>query len=412
MPHQATSPTHPTIVAMPDEAALSSQWPAGTRDRQPVRGLPPYYQALTAAIPVLCIGLLWATHLLDPGIIPSSQYKDPIVDLLDEGRDDAVPSRHLYCWDPGSNLSFPTWKRSPAAGRCGFEKYCRTCNVWRPARAHHCSACDRCMVSMKQLRNAAGPAALIRDRFDHHCGVVGNCIAKNNHGCFAAFLKVTANVSLSIPPHSFGLRTIGCSAWLHLARPSSAEPPGAHMHGQVACQLGAALLLGGVAWRLQLRQFPNKDLWRDPETTVLLFLAVLYAYHVLMLLFGTAHCLGVCLDITTKDVIQGSELRSNLPCCPGSRSPRRLAAHVKQLVAFFGAAGIGAQGGWGAGAVLRACCRPRGTGQTLETMDKFLRRASGGSVPIPPADRLHAVKRKESKPDTRRSVQLRLDLGQ
>ncbi|KAJ9505482.1 hypothetical protein QJQ45_028619 [Haematococcus lacustris] len=40
---------------------------------------------------------------------------------------------------------------------------------------------------------------------------------------------------------------------------------------------------------------------------------------------------------------------------------------TKQLVVFFGAAGIGTRGGWGAGAVLRACCkvvcRPRGTDQ-------------------------------------------------
>ncbi|KAJ9507056.1 hypothetical protein QJQ45_004652 [Haematococcus lacustris] len=39
--------------------------------------------------------------------------------------------------------------------------------------------------------------------------------------------------------------------------------------------------------------------------------------------------------------------------------------HPKQLVVFFGAASIGARGGWGADAVLRACCRvvcwPRGT---------------------------------------------------
>ncbi|KAJ9530572.1 hypothetical protein QJQ45_012494 [Haematococcus lacustris] len=38
---------------------------------------------------------------------------------------------------------------------------------------------------------------------------------------------------------------------------------------------------------------------------------------------------------------------------------------VKQLVAFFSAAGIGTRGGWGAEAVLRACCklvcRTRGT---------------------------------------------------
>ncbi|KAJ9529222.1 hypothetical protein QJQ45_007878 [Haematococcus lacustris] len=41
--------------------------------------------------------------------------------------------------------------------------------------------------------------------------------------------------------------------------------------------------------------------------------------------------------------------------------------HAKQLVVFFGAAGIGTGGGWGADAVLRACCmvvcRPRGTDQ-------------------------------------------------
>ncbi|KAJ9517736.1 hypothetical protein QJQ45_004040 [Haematococcus lacustris] len=40
---------------------------------------------------------------------------------------------------------------------------------------------------------------------------------------------------------------------------------------------------------------------------------------------------------------------------------------AKQLVVFFGAASIGTQGGWGAEAVLRACCkvvcRPRGTDQ-------------------------------------------------
>ncbi|KAJ9513382.1 hypothetical protein QJQ45_001410 [Haematococcus lacustris] len=41
--------------------------------------------------------------------------------------------------------------------------------------------------------------------------------------------------------------------------------------------------------------------------------------------------------------------------------------HAKQLVVFFGAASIGTGGGWGADAVVRACCkvvcRPRGAGQ-------------------------------------------------
>ncbi|KAJ9509968.1 hypothetical protein QJQ45_011433 [Haematococcus lacustris] len=39
--------------------------------------------------------------------------------------------------------------------------------------------------------------------------------------------------------------------------------------------------------------------------------------------------------------------------------------HANQLVVFFGAAGIGTEGGWVADVVLRACwkvvCRPRGT---------------------------------------------------
>ncbi|GFH29482.1 hypothetical protein HaLaN_28146 [Haematococcus lacustris] len=30
---------------------------------------------------------------------------------------------------------------------------------------------------------------------------------------------------------------------------------------------------------------------------------------------------------------------------------------AKQLVVFFGTAGIGTQGGWGADAMLRACCK-------------------------------------------------------
>ncbi|KAJ9523447.1 hypothetical protein QJQ45_005354 [Haematococcus lacustris] len=44
-----------------------------------------------------------------------------------------------------------------------------------------------------------------------------------------------------------------------------------------------------------------------------------------------------------------------------------MAELVKQLVVFFGAASIGTRGGWGADAVLWACCkvvcRPRGTDQ-------------------------------------------------
>ncbi|KAJ9508947.1 hypothetical protein QJQ45_028272 [Haematococcus lacustris] len=52
---------------------------------------------------------------------------------------------------------------------------------------------------------------------------------------------------------------------------------------------------------------------------------------------------------------------------PGPCAGQFLGQFFKKLVVFFGAVGIGTRGGWGADAVLRACCkvvcRPKGIGQ-------------------------------------------------
>ncbi|KAI0078856.1 zf-DHHC-domain-containing protein [Panus rudis PR-1116 ss-1] len=50
-------------------------------------------------------------------------------------------------------------------------RYCRTCRVYKPPRAHHCRQCNRCVL-----------------RMDHHCPWVNNCVGHFNYGHFVRFL--------------------------------------------------------------------------------------------------------------------------------------------------------------------------------------------------------------------------------
>jgi palmitoyltransferase ZDHHC9/14/18 len=58
-------------------------------------------------------------------------------------------------------------------------KFCKTCNIWRPPRAHHCRLCDNCIETQ-----------------DHHCVWINNCVGRRNYRYFFAFVTSATFLSL------------------------------------------------------------------------------------------------------------------------------------------------------------------------------------------------------------------------
>lgn len=58
-------------------------------------------------------------------------------------------------------------------------KYCKSCNIWRPPRAHHCRICDNCVETQ-----------------DHHCVWLNNCVGRRNYRYFFVFVCATTLLGL------------------------------------------------------------------------------------------------------------------------------------------------------------------------------------------------------------------------
>lgn len=129
---------------------------------------------VSPAIPILfaylffiCISAYLHASFSDPGIIPRNlhphppnpQDQDPLV--LGPATTDWVTVRSF---GPTATGNTSTAMEVPT-------KYCKSCNIWRPPRAHHCRICDACMETQ-----------------DHHCVWLNNCVGRRNYRYFFTFV--------------------------------------------------------------------------------------------------------------------------------------------------------------------------------------------------------------------------------
>ncbi|CAG9331814.1 unnamed protein product [Blepharisma stoltei] len=103
---------------------------------------------LSAIFYIASIVFYLLTSLSDPGIIPRKKVFQALGDVPKEFTAEVFFTEfgHLH-------------------------KFCTTCEIYRPPRAHHCARCDNCV-----------------EDFDHHCPYVNNCIGLRNYVYFVLFV--------------------------------------------------------------------------------------------------------------------------------------------------------------------------------------------------------------------------------
>ncbi|KAI1309542.1 palmitoyltransferase ERF2 [Xylaria venustula] len=106
----------------------------------------------------------------DPGILPRNLHQFP---PADENEDP------LRLAPPTNDWTLIKSAESSIAAMEVPTKFCRSCNIWRPPRAHHCRLCDNCVETQ-----------------DHHCVWVNNCVGRRNYRYFFTFVTWTTVMGL------------------------------------------------------------------------------------------------------------------------------------------------------------------------------------------------------------------------
>lgn len=118
----------------------------------------------------------------DPGIIPRGSRADAWRLVLQVRSRDAKPGVRVPRFEEiNMRDPLPASLYLEVDGELLPHRYCRTCNIYKPPRASHCSDCDNCCKE-----------------FDHHCPFVGNCVGERNYGAFCAFLICVVALLVSV----------------------------------------------------------------------------------------------------------------------------------------------------------------------------------------------------------------------
>ncbi|KAI0172387.1 zf-DHHC-domain-containing protein [Hypoxylon sp. FL1284] len=132
---------------------------------------------VSPAVPILfaylfyiCMSSFIRASGSDPGILPRNLHQFPPADERDDPLRLAPPTNDwalVKSAEPSTAaMEVPT-------------KYCKTCRIWRPPRAHHCRLCDNCIETQ-----------------DHHCVWINNCVGRRNYRYFFAFVCSATLLSL------------------------------------------------------------------------------------------------------------------------------------------------------------------------------------------------------------------------
>ncbi|XP_055085878.1 palmitoyltransferase ZDHHC20-B isoform X2 [Periophthalmus magnuspinnatus] len=113
---------------------------------------------------IMFVWSYWKTIFTKPAN-PSKEFCLPKVEKERYEKEERPESQQEILWRVASTL--PLYTRTGA----GAIRYCDRCQVIKPDRCHHCSACDMCVLKM-----------------DHHCPWVNNCVGFSNYKFFILFL--------------------------------------------------------------------------------------------------------------------------------------------------------------------------------------------------------------------------------